>query len=126
EPSPASEPASAPEPEPPEDVAPDGPAPEIPLSRLPGARTLRTSERWDAELSAWVLTHSLRVPAPASQVQTFYVKARKDAGLDVTEVDEPPTDDWAVRVTVRGRGIDDKVQIAIRQPEGEMRTTARV
>jgi hypothetical protein len=105
---------------------PPTPAPKIPLSRLPGTRTLRTSERFDAEIPAWVLTHSLQVPAGAAQVESFYRKALEDAGLKVSAFVEPVTDRWAVRVTVRGRGRRDKVQVSIRQPSGEMRTTARI
>jgi hypothetical protein len=107
-------------------AVPSTPAPKIPLSRLPGTRTLRTSQRFDAEIPAWVLTHSLQVPAGAAQVESFYRKALENAGLKVSAFVEPVTDRWAVRVTVRGRGRRDKVQVSIRQPSGEMRTTARI
>jgi hypothetical protein len=109
------------------DPDPDpGRAPAIRLSKLPGTRTLRTSARFDEELSAWVLTQSLRVPANAGQVESFYRKALEEEGLKVTAFVEPVTDEWAVRVTVRGRGRADKVSISIRQPPDEMRTTARI
>jgi hypothetical protein len=134
---PEAEPQPEPEPEPEavegtagmpvaEVAVPSTPAPKIPLSRLPGTRTLRTSQRFDAEIPAWVLTHSLQVPAGAAQVESFYRKALENAGLKVSAFVEPVTDRWAVRVTVRGRGRRDKVQVSIRQPSGEMRTTARI
>lgn len=87
---------------------------------------LRRTDRYDDELGRWVITRASRVPAPASAVESFYTKALEAEGMSVSRVDEPPDASGTRRVTLKARGKNGKAQVAIRQPAGELSTTARV
>lgn len=103
-----------------------GDAPEIPINRLPGSKILRRSSRFDEEKDAWVLIETVRVVAPATQVQGYYEKALEDLGIRVRSVDEPPNDKFKHRSTIRGRARGIVIQISVRQEAAQMRTTARL
>ncbi|MBL4685977.1 MAG: hypothetical protein JKY37_15390 [Nannocystaceae bacterium] len=105
---------------------PDKAAPEYPFPRMPGMTKLRSSQRFDDKQGRWIITRASRVPAPMSVVESFYTRALRDAGMTVRRIDEPTDADGTRRLTLKARGKSGRAQIAIRQPAGELTTTARV
>ncbi len=103
-----------------------GDAPEIPITPLPGSKFLRRSAEFDDDKNAWVLIQTVRVVAPAYQVQGYYEKALEEAGIRVRAVQEPPNDKFKHRATINGRAGGNVVQISVRQEAAQMRTTARI
>jgi hypothetical protein len=111
---------------PPPSVTERADGPDLPLSHLPGSRVAHRKQRFDPEARAWVLTETVRVVAPGAQVVAYYSKALEDLELRVRRVEEPATDRWSMRTTLKGRAEGRVVQIALRQAADEMRTTARI
>ena len=109
-----------------DDDGTQGDAPEIPITPLPGSKFLRRSAEFDEDKDAWVIIQTVRVHAPAYQVQGYYEKALEDLGIRVRSVQEPPNDRYKHRATITGRARGNVVQISVRQEAAQMRTTARI
>jgi len=92
---------------------PPGDAPTLPLPRMPGDTRLSSSARFDAATDAWILKAAFRVHARDHHVLAFYRKALADQGLAVTESEDPPTADGAVKTYLHGKSARVHAQVGI-------------
>jgi hypothetical protein len=92
---------------------PPGDAPPLPLPRMPGDTRLSSSARFDAATEAWILKAAFRVHARDHHVLAFYRKALADQGLTVTQSEDPPTADGAVKTYLHGKSARVHAQVGI-------------
>lgn len=103
------------------------PLPQIPLPRLPGSRFMRRARRVDEQTGEPIITLGLSVPAPGPQVEAFYRRAMKDAGLKVfggRYGSAGTSDDY--RSTLKGRNKHASAEITIHQRSGKLRSLVRI
>ncbi len=103
------------------------PLPQIPLPRLPGSRFMRRARRVDEQTGEPIVTLGLSVPAPGAQVEAFYRRAMKDAGLKVfggRYTSAGTSDDY--RSTLKGRSKYASAEVTIHQRSGKLRSLVRV
>ena len=121
---PASAPSIASEAAPIDDASPappiDGTTPTLPLPRMPGAARLSDATRFDDASKTWVLRASYRVHAHPPQVLSFYAKALADAGLAVTEGQDPVKDDGTAITYLYGRSDRVRAQVSVRTQGNEL------
>lgn len=98
----------------------DGTAPTLPLPRMPGAARLSDAARFDDASKTWVLRASYRVHAHPPQVLSFYAKALADAGLAVTEGQDPVKDDGTAIAYLYGRSDRVRAQVSVRTQGNEL------
>lgn len=94
--------------------------PTLPLPRMPGAARLSDAARFDDASKTWVLRASYRVHAHPPQVLSFYAKALADAGLAVTEGQDPVTEDGTAIAYLYGRNDRVRAQISVRTQGSEL------
>ncbi|HWB76998.1 MAG TPA: hypothetical protein VG755_18650 [Nannocystaceae bacterium] len=98
----------------------DGATPTLPLPRMPGSARLSDAARFDDASKTWVLRASYRVHAHPPQVLSFYAKALADAGLVVTEGQDPVKDDGTAIAYLYGRNDRVRAQISVRTQGNEL------
>lgn len=101
--------------------------PQIPLPRLPGSRFMRRARRVDEQTGEPIITLGLSVPAPGAQVEAFYRRAMKDAGLKVfggRYNSASSSDDY--RSTLKGRSKYVSAELTIHQRSGKLRSVVRI
>lgn len=94
--------------------APVGEAPVLPLPRMPGSARLSDAARFDSPTNTWVLRGSYRVHAHVPHVLAFYTKALEDAGLVVTQGEDPERPDGTKTVYLYGRSDRVRAQVSVR------------
>lgn len=97
----------------PPEAASAGEPPPLPLPRMPGDTRLSSSARFDAASESWVLKAAFRVHARDHHVLAFYRKALADQGLAVTQSEDPPTADGAVKTYLHGKSARVHAQVGI-------------
>lgn len=103
------------------------PLAEIPLPRMPGARVMSRGQRKDDEHGDWVLRLALSIPAPGTQVESFYRSALAEAGLAVSGGSrEPGSLGTGHRASLQGRSRHASVQINVQQRAGTLRSVVRI
>lgn len=101
--------------------------PRIPLPRMPGTRFMRQARSADEQTGGSLVVLGLSVPAPGSQVEAFYRRALKDAGMRVFGgSDAPSSMGQGHRTTLKGRGKEASAEITIHQRAGRLRSVVRI
>lgn len=108
-----------PETAPPTDLTP---VPAVPLPRMPGDTRLSSTSRFDDETRSWILKTAYRVHARDHHVVAFYRKALADEGLAVTQSEDPPRPDGAVKTYLHGKNARTHAQVGIMPRVGALET----
>lgn len=102
--------------------------PDVPLPQMPGTRFMQRFRKPNDEGGGWEVSLTISVPAPGSQVESFYAAALRDAGVKVRvrtgEAAGAISDGY--RGTLRGRGAGTWAQVNVHQRPNRVRTVVRI